>query len=68
MDQASDLHDFFHHCLVGADFGALQPTDFLADPSEKGELRPFAHGVPCCDPDETEHTRVIWGKRIKETM
>lgn len=41
-----NLHDLLHQGLVCVGFGSLQPADFLADPCDKGELGPLAHGDP----------------------
>ncbi len=63
--RVSDLHNLFDHRLVRADLGALQPTDVVTDPGDESELGSFAHGISRCDPDEAEHTCIIWGKRWK---
>lgn len=57
--RAADLHNLFDQRLVGADLGALQPADVLADPGDQGELGPFAHGVPHGDPHEGKQAGVI---------
>lgn len=54
------LHDVFDQPFVGADLGALQPTDILTDPDDKCELGPFAHGVSCHEADEAVHALLIW--------
>ena len=57
--RVSDLHNLFDHGLVGADLGALQPADVLADPGDESKLGSFAHGISRCDPDKGEQTDII---------
>lgn len=63
---SSYLHHVLDQRLVGADLGALQAADALADPGDERELGPLAQGVARREADEAEQRDVIWGRGERE--